>query len=60
MSHAEKIVSAKEAIDELLNIGMSEEEYKEKLFSMGSEYEYGVDGYTSRQWLEYLRNSFDI
>ncbi|TGN38854.1 contact-dependent growth inhibition system immunity protein [Marinobacter confluentis] len=56
----QKIISAKEAIDELLNIDMSESEYKEKIFSMGSEYEYEVDGYTSKQWLKYLRDSFDI
>lgn len=55
-----KIVSAKEAIEEVLNKDMSEEEYKDKLFALGNEYEYELDGYSSREWLEFLLVSFDI
>ena len=39
---------------------MSEEEYKDKLFALGNEYEYEFDGYSSREWLEFLLVSFDI
>ena len=54
-----KIVSAKEAIEEVLNKDMSEEEYKDKLFALGNEYEYEFDGYSSREWLEFLLVSFE-